>query len=339
MNEPVLIWGAGAIGGILGAYWARAGVPVLMVDIVPEHVAACTTVGLSIEGPVEAFTQVVPCVTPKQVTGTYSRIVLAVKAQATEGALAALTQHLAKDGFVLSAQNGLNERLIAHHVGADRTMGAFVNYGADWIGPGRILFGNRGAVVVGEIDGSLRDRTRDMHELLQIFEPNAVLTEDIWDYLWGKLGYGAMLFATALTPDSMTANFADPARGPALMGLAREVMRTAIAEGVAPKPFNGFEPSAFMPDVGDAAALQSLADLADFNSKTAKTHTGIYRDLAVRKRKTEVDPQVGTVAEIAAGHGIDTPLLRRLVELIHDIEDGRREMSQDTFHELTKVLR
>ncbi|MEE4346347.1 MAG: 2-dehydropantoate 2-reductase N-terminal domain-containing protein [Paracoccaceae bacterium] len=339
MTEPVLIWGAGAIGGILGAYWARAGVPVLMVDIVPEHVAACATVGLSIEGPVEAFTQVVPCVTPEQVTGTYSRIVLAVKAQATEGALAALAPHLAKDGFVLSAQNGLNERVIAQHVGADRTMGAFVNYGADWIGPGRILFGNRGAVVVGEIDGSLRDRTRDMHELLQIFEPNAVLTEDIWAYLWGKLGYGAMLFATALTPDSMTANFADPARGPALMGLAREVMRTAIAEGVSPKPFNGFEPSAFIPDADDTAALQSLADLADFNSKTAKTHTGIYRDLAVRKRKTEVDPQVGTVAEIAAGHGIDTPLLRRLVELIHDIEDGRREMSQDTFHELTKVLR
>ena len=339
MTEPVLIWGAGAIGGILGAYWARAGVPVLMVDIVPEHVAACATVGLSIEGPVEEFTQVVPCVTPEQVTGTYSRVVLAVKAQATEGALAALAPHLAKDGFVLSAQNGLNERVIAQHVGADRTMGAFVNYGADWIGPGRILFGNRGAVVVGEIDGSLRDRTRDMHELLQIFEPNAVQTEDIWAYLWGKLGYGAMLFATALTPDSMTANFADPARGPALMGLAREVMRTAIAEGVAPKPFNGFEPSAFIPDADDAAALQSLADLADFNSKTAKTHTGIYRDLAVRKRKTEVDPQVGTVAEIAAGHGIDTPLLRRLVELIHDIEDGRREMSEDTFHELTKVLK
>jgi len=58
----------------------------------------------------------------------------------------------------------------------------------------------------------------------------------------------------------------------------------------------------------------------------------------VRKRKTEVDPQVGAIAEIAAGHGIDTPLLRRLVELIHDIENGRREMSAETFHELTKVL-
>ena len=35
-REPILIWGAGAIGGVLGAWWARAGVPVLMVDVVPE---------------------------------------------------------------------------------------------------------------------------------------------------------------------------------------------------------------------------------------------------------------------------------------------------------------
>lgn len=338
MDDPVLIWGAGAIGGILGAYWARAGVPVLMVDIVPEHARACSTDGLVIEGPVEEFRQVVPCVTPDQLTGSFSRIVLAVKAQATPAALTQLLPHLSADGYVLSAQNGLNERVIAAHVGSERTIGAFVNYGADWIGPGRILFGNRGAVVIGEIDGEIRDRTTEMHSLLKVFEPDAVLTDDIWAYLWGKLGYGAMLFATALTSDSMTANFDDPARGPALMGLAREVMRTAVAEGVDPKPFNGFEPSAFMPDAEDAAALQSLADLATFNSKTAKTHTGIYRDLAMRKRKTEVDPQVGAVAEIAMGHGIDTPLLRRLVELIHDIEDGKREMSGDTFHELTKVL-
>ena len=35
-------------------------------------------------------------------------------------------------------------------------MGCFVNFGADWHGPGQILFGNRGAVVVGEIDGTIR---------------------------------------------------------------------------------------------------------------------------------------------------------------------------------------
>jgi len=335
-DREILIWGAGAIGGTIGACWARAGVPVKMVDIVADHAQACSGPGLEIEGPVEAFRQVVPCVTPDQVEGRHARIVLAVKAQATEDAMTALLPHLAEDGYVLSAQNGLNERVIAEMAGAERTMGAFVNFGADWQAPGRILFGNRGAVVVGEIDGTVRDRTREMHRLLRIFEPDAVLTEDIWGYLWGKMGYGAMLFATALTHDSMAANFADPVRGPALIGLAREVMATAAAEGVAPRAFNGFEPSAFAPKSTDAEARDCLAQLAEFNSKTAKTHTGIWRDLAVRKRRTEVDPQVGTVAAIAADHGVPAPLLNRLVELIHDIEEHRRDMSPETFAALSE---
>ena len=338
MKNEILIWGAGAIGGVLGAYWARAGQSVTMVDIVADHVTACRSAGLKIEGPVEEFTQVVEAVLPEDLTGTYSCVVLAVKAQATEAAIASILPHLREDGFILSAQNGLNEKVIAGLAGAHRTMGAFVNYGADWIEPGRILFGNRGAVVVGETDNVIRERTQRMHKLLRIFEPDAVLTDDIWGYLWSKMGYGAMLFATALTSDSMTANFADLDRGPALTGLAREVMRTAVAEGVNPKPFNGFEPKAFMPNAADASALTSLATLAEFNAKTAKTHSGIYRDLAVRKRKTEVDQQLGVIIDIAADHGIDTPLLRRLIELIHDIEEGRREMSVSTFHELTRVM-
>ena len=111
-------------------------------------------------------------------------------------------------------------------------MGCFVNFGADWLGPGEILFGNRGAVVVGEIDGSIRERTHQMHQRLQLFEPNAVLTDNIWGYLWGKLAYGAMLFATALTTDSMTANFEDPRRFVVFDRLAREVMAVAAARTV-----------------------------------------------------------------------------------------------------------
>ena len=43
MAEPILIWGAGAIGGTLGAYWARAGFDVLLVDKAAGHVEACRT--------------------------------------------------------------------------------------------------------------------------------------------------------------------------------------------------------------------------------------------------------------------------------------------------------
>ncbi len=332
--EPILIWGAGAIGGILGAYWARAGIPVLMVDIVEDHVRACRTTGLNITGPVQAFRQLVPAVTPAELVGTYATIVLAVKAQATDAALAMLAPHLAPDGFVLSAQNGLNELAIARVVGNERTMGCFVNYGADWLGPGEILFGNRAAVVVGEIDASVRERTRRMHRLLSVFEPNALLTDNIWGYLWGKLAYGAMLFASALTADSMSENFADPRRFVVFDRLAREVMAVAASRQVVPVGFNGFDPACFAPGASEDGARASIAALAEFNRHTAKTHSGIYRDLAVRKRRTEVDPQIGVIAELGAAAGIATPAIRRLVELVHDIEDGRRPMAYETFAEL-----
>ncbi|KRE22061.1 2-dehydropantoate 2-reductase [Bosea sp. Root483D1] len=338
-DEPILIWGAGAIGGTLGAYWARAGVPVLLVDIVPEHVEACRTSGLSITGPVKEFRQVVPAVTPQELTGTCSRIVLAVKAGATEAALAALKPHLAADGFVLSAQNGLNEITIAKAVGETRTMGCFVNFGADWHGPGEILYGNRGAVVVGELDGAMTDRVREMHRLLALFEPDAILTDNIYGYLWGKLAYGAMLFGTALTNDSMSANFAAPERLPVWLALGREVGAVAAARGVKSLGFGEFNPAVFAPGAPEGPQVETIAWLADYTSKTAKTHSGIWRDLAVRKRKTEGQAQIGIISRLGREVGVATPALEMLVALIQDIEDGRRPMSSDTLKVLIEQCR
>jgi 2-dehydropantoate 2-reductase len=337
--EPILIWGAGAIGGTIGAYWARAGIPVLLVDIVPEHVEACRTTGLAISGPIEEFRQVVPSVTPAELTGTYSRIVLAVKAGATEDALVALKPHLAAEGFVLSAQNGLNELAIAAHVGKARTIGCFVNFGADWHGPGDILYGNRGAVVVGELDGALTQRAREMHELMCVFDADSILTDNIWGYLWGKLAYGAMLFGTALTDDAMSTNFADPARLPVWLALGREVGAVTAARGVIPLGFGEFDPKVFAPGQPEGPQIAAIAWLADYTSKTAKTHSGIWRDLAVRKRKTEVDPQIGIIAKLGREAGVATPTVERLVALIHDIEDGKRPLSLATLKVLIDQCR
>ena len=338
-ETPILIWGAGAIGGTLGAYWARAGMPVVLVDQVADHVEACRSRGLHISGPIEDFTQVVPALTPDQVTGRFDIIVLAVKAQATEAALQQLSPHLSANGYVLSAQNGLNELTIADAVGKERTMGCVVNFGADWHGPGEILFGNRAAVVVGEIDGSVRDRTKAMHERLKVFEPAAVLTDNIWGYLWGKLAYGAMLFATALNNDSMAENLADPRRTVVFEQLGREVMAVAKARGVVPVGFNGFDPELFAPGASQVGARASIAALAEFNRHTAKTHSGIWRDLAVRKRRTEIDPQIGVIARLGAEVGVDTPAIAKLVELIHAIEDGSKPMAMTTFQELIDTCR
>ena len=98
MSEPILIWGAGAIGGTIGAYWARAGRPGAAgrhrrrACARPAAPRACT-----ISGPVEEFkVKVVPAVEPDELTGTYRRIVLAVKAPATAGGARACSSRISR---------------------------------------------------------------------------------------------------------------------------------------------------------------------------------------------------------------------------------------------------
>ena len=323
MTEPILVWGGGAIGGTLAAYWARAGIDVLLVDLENDHVTACRTHGLEITGPVDEFVVRIPAVTPDEVEGSFDRVVLAVKAQHTRTAIEMIRPHLSAEGYVVSAQNGLNELSISGVVGERATVGAFVNFGADWHGPGKVLFGNRGAVVVGEIDGTTLDRTKEIHKLLQIFEPDAVLTENIWGYLWGKLAYGAMLFATALNNDSMADNFADQHRTKLWIAIGREVMGLATRKGIQPLGFNGFDPIAYLPGATDSEAQTSVKEMAEFNRMSAKTHSGIWRDLAVRKRKTDETEQLGILVELDNEDDIDAPLNKFNNDLIHDEENGQ----------------
>jgi 2-dehydropantoate 2-reductase len=337
MSEPILIWGAGAIGGTVGAALKRAGEDVSFVDIVPEHVAAISDParGLRITGPVDAMTVVAPAFTPDALEGQWKRIFLAVKAHHTAGSTQALLPHLAADGYVLSLQNGLCEATIADIVGPERTVGAFINFGADWIEPGEIMYGNRGAVVVGETDGRMTPRIKDLHRLMQIFEPDAVLTGDIASYLWGKLGYGALLFAQGICDLGIADTLERPELLPLWCALAGEVMAIAAAEGIAPRGFNGFDPEAFGPHGNEEKARRSVAAMVAFNRPNAKTHSGIWRDLAVRKRRAETG-MLEPILETGRKHGLSCPKLARLIVMIHEVEEGRRSHSDANLDELLR---
>jgi 2-dehydropantoate 2-reductase len=240
---------------------------------------------------------------------------------------------------VVSAQNGLNELVIAGIVGRERTVGCFVNFGADYLEPGVVMYGGRGAVVLGELDGTVTPRLERLHALFRAFdEPDAIVTRNIWGYLWSKLIYGALLFATALSNDSIADVLADARFRPTLAELGREVARVAAAEGVRLETFNGFDPDAFRPGGTDDALRHSFDDMVAFNRRSAKSHSGIWRDLAVRKRKTEVDAQIAIIADIAEKHGLTAPITRRLVALIHDIEDGRRPLDRSNLDRLAEAV-
>jgi 2-dehydropantoate 2-reductase len=308
-----VVVGAGAIGGTIGARLARDGHDVLLCDADAEHVAAINEQGLNIDGPVERFSVHVPAVSADRLPDSLNVVLLAVKAQHTAAALDAIAPRLEPTGFVVSLQNGVNEPAIAERVGEERTVGAFVNFGADYVAPGHIFVGGKGSLYVGELDGRKSERVARLVRDL----PDAKSTRNILGFLWGKEAYGAMLFATAVSDLSIADALAERRYRPLFVRLAREVLALAP---VTVESFDGFDP----------ADLEGSIDrLVEFNRRSAKTHSGIYRDLAVRKRK----------AETAILEDLDAPLVRRTLELIHQIEDGGRVCEVSNLELLTAYAR
>ncbi len=299
-----LVLGCGAIGGTVAAGLARDGHDVLVSDADPAVVQAINERGLTITGPAWNFTADVPAVSPADLPQRLDGpVLLAVKAHHTAAAARTLAGRLHGDGYVVSLQNGLNAGLLTGLLGADRVVEAFVNFGADVIEPGVVLRGNRATFVVGEIDGGITDRVR----ALAADVADASVTSNVLGYLWAKQAYGAMLFATAVSDLPIFEVLADPSFQIMLTDLARQVLAEAP---VTPMAFDGFDPA-------DLAG--SLGRLAQFNRRSAKTHSGVYRDLAVRHRPTEVEAILGPLTG---------PLVRRVAELVTAIERGRRSCSR-----------
>jgi 2-dehydropantoate 2-reductase len=333
---PTKEWGAGAIGGTIGAYMVRGGVDVLFVDLVQEHVDAINESGLTVRGYEETFTVKAKAVTPDTAPDTLGKVILAVKAPATRGAMEMIAPRLAPDGYVVSAQNGLNELVIRDAVGAERTIGCFINFSADYHGPGLIHFGGPGAFYIGELDGKITPRLRDLRSDLAHWGGGEVrVTDNIWGFLWGKQAYGAILFATALSNDSM-ADGIDKNRE-VMVYLAREVLAVADAQGYVLQGFDGFEPEKFRGDDGEELQ-RSLDGLIAVRRRDQKTHSGVWRDLAIRKRRTEVDAHYPPILELARQYGIQAPILARMVEMIHEIEDGKRPLSEENLVELAELI-
>ncbi len=249
-------------------------------------------------------------------------VLLAVKSQDTPAALEVLAPRLAADGAIVSLQNGLNEELIARAVGAQRTIGCLVNWAADWIAPGRILHGGHGALVLGELDGRLSDRVQGLAKLLAVVAPTEV-TDNVLGYTWAKHVYGALLVATAVV-DAHVYEVVErsPEVQQMLVALVVENMRAAEAAGIRLEPFDEYAPADYRAAArGDAAARQrAMTIIGQHYRQHTKTKTGIWRDLAVRRRKTEV----GRAARRDGGEGEDARRRHAADRAAHRDDRGSR---------------
>jgi 2-dehydropantoate 2-reductase len=325
VNERITVVGAGAIGGFVGARLLDAGHDVSFVDAEPAHVAAVRADGLRVRGRADLHVHA-PICTPDELDGPLTTVLLAVKARHTLAAVDRIAPLLAADGYVVSLQNGLEEYKIAAAVGRDRTVGAFLTFGGYYVGPGEIVYGGDGSFRVGELDGARTERLDRLERLLADAHP-VEATGRIFGFLWGKTALEAFYFASALADADVVEVLSRVDVLPALGLLVAEVVRVAEAEGVTCEPVDGFDPNAF--GRGEEAERESWDAQRRYWDGHVAVRTGIWRDLAVHRRPTEVDQILGPVVAAADRHGLDVPHLRRLVGLVHAVESGERPLGRE----------
>lgn len=331
VNLKITVVGAGAIGGVIGAQLAKVGRSVELVDIVKEHVDKINDEGIRIETQEGNWTVDVQAFTPDQLVKRNEPIeciLLCVKAQFTKEALMTLMPLLSDSSFVVSVQNGLCEIDIEQVVGKERTVGGFVNIFADYLSPGVISYGGKGSVSIGELDGTISDRLKQLEHELSVLE-GVRISQNVLGYLWAKLAYGAILTATALTNETIADIIANHRYRPMLMNIASEVLAVADYLNISPVKFDDWDPADAYPiNTRDNDKMNQQLDIHVQRLKGySKVRSGIWRDIAVRKRKTEKPFHFKPIFKVADEANIEMPLTRLLLSLLDDVEEHRRDFN------------
>lgn len=326
-SVELTIVGAGAIGGLIGAHLWRAGHSVRLVDKERTHVAAIQAGGLEVAGHAQ-FVARVPACEPGAVTGPIDTLILAVKTLHTEEALAPLVPRLAPDGWVISMQNGLEEGKIAALVGETRTAAAFLSFGGHYDRPGRVVYSGPASLRVGELDGRLTPRVTDLARVLSDFHPTEA-TANIRGCRWGKLLLGTVYFATAMVDADVVDILDDAGARRVLSGLVAEGLAVADALGVAVEPVDGFDPRSLRGGESESGAARATWDAhRAYWRRGVAARTGIWRDLTIRRRRTEAGPILGALVAEADRVGRPVPRVRAMLDLYAALETGARPLAR-----------
>ena len=167
VDASVLVVGGGAIGGITAAKLAGDIRRVVVLDTNEAHVARLREPGLTYEEDGAEHTVALEAVgSADELDAEFDFALIAVKSPFHRAALEPLAATGRVDSFV-SLGNGLIQDRMAELVGADRLLSCIVEWGGTNLGPGRVVRDTIAPMVVGELDGAERERTRLLARCLE----------------------------------------------------------------------------------------------------------------------------------------------------------------------------
>ena len=313
----ICIFGAGAIGGYLGAKLAQAGTDVSLVARGP-HLAAIRDRGLTLsEAGADPMTvQVTATDTPADL-GPQDYVFVTLKAHSVPRVVADMAPLIGENTTIVSGVNGIpwwyfhkiggpldGTRLASidpgnaqwDGFGPDRVLGCVVYPAAEVIAPGHIrhIEGNRFSL--GEPDGSRSERAMALSQVLTAAGLKAPvrprLRDEIWVKLWGNLSFNPISALTHATLDVLCTD-------PGTRDVARRMMREAqeIAEKLGVK---------FPIDVERRI---------DGGAAVGAHRTSMLQDLDAG-RPMEIDALLGSVKELGEITGTATPTIDTVLALV-----------------------
>lgn len=335
----IAVMGAGAIGGITGGMMAEAGEDVTLIDAYPDHVKAINRDGLRIIGELGEHTVELPAVTPDGLEGEFDLVFLAVKGVDTEDALEQLRGHTTALTPVVSLQNGINEEHIAEIIGDEHTIGASTHYSATFEKPGVLNKTSHGGYVTGELDGRMTDRVLEIGRLLGLVEQTEV-TDNIWGHLWSKLLVNVCTNSFgALTGQKFGEFIKNDVGKKLLSALYTESYDVAVKQGVELVKLVGLLDPAFLVvrTDEDRERVEPVLDVLGGPDQFGKMKSSMLQDIE-RGRKTEIEYLNGYIVKKGAQVNVPTPVNEAIVEMVKEVEAGKRELTPANLQEIWERL-
>ena len=322
------IFGVGGIGGIIAGYLARAGRDVTLIDTWPANIDYIKVNGISVTAQDESFTARATALHLGEVAAarpSFDAVILSVKSYDTSWSSMFIEPYLAPGGFIVSAQNSINEDAIAEVVGWPRVVGCVVTLSAAMYEPGRTERtspSERPAFVLGEPSGLITTRVERMAEVLSAIGASRTTT-NLWGQRWSKLATNSMSNAVAGITGLRSAEVRQEADARRLsIAIAGELLQVASALGVSVEPINGIPADLFLEAPGDGAKWEELEQrMLEVGQTTGTGRPSLAQDV-IKGRKTEVDELNGYVVRRGVEVGIPTPVNEAVVALTRRVESG-----------------
>ena len=344
MFDRIAVLGVGAIGGIIGGYLTREGHDVTLIDQWAQNVEAIREKGLTVSTQEGDFTIKANAVHLGEVCNIaepFDLVFLAMKSYDTEWATHFILPHLAGNGVLVSAQNGINDERIGPIAGWSRILGCVITLGAgmyDPANPMRTSVADRLAFTIGEPSGVLSGRAHAISDMLSAVGPTKV-TPNLWGQRWAKLATNSMANPIcALTGLSSAASRETPGVVDVTISIGAEVVRVGSALGVDVEPINNVPAQLYVDATEDATALEDLkSQLAEGASQLGAGRPSMLQDV-IKGRRTEIEHLDGYVARRGREVGVATPACDRITELLQRVERGELQSEADNIHLMSDFM-